>query len=104
TLNNAYGPIGLMPPSNVSLFYFALLTAPLGTTDSTAFTFAGIYATNSAATTGGRLQGGSNLGVGVAGWTPGTSRSFEVAGWSASMGPTWNPAWLTMGPLGSGAW
>jgi len=76
-------------------FYYCLLTAPLGTTDPTAFTFAGIYATNTTSTTGGRLQGGSNLGVTVAGWAAGTSRSFEVAGWSIDGGTAWNSAWLT---------
>src|SRR6476660_9821153 len=46
------------PAAGFPDFYFALLTAPLGTTDYHAFTFAGVYATNTTATTGGRLQGG----------------------------------------------
>jgi len=82
-------------------FYYALLVAPMGTVDPLAFSFAGIYATNSAATTGGRFQGGSLLGVSVAGWAAGESRSFEIAGWSANLGATWNPAWLTTHPGGS---
>jgi hypothetical protein len=84
-------------------FYYCLLVAPMGTVDPLAFSFAGIYATNSAATTGGRFQGGSNLGVSVAGWAAGESRSFEIAGWSANLGTIWNPAWLTAGGRPSGS-
>jgi len=77
-------------------FYFALLSAPFGTTDPTAFVFAGLYATNTTATTGGRLQGGSLLGVAAnSTWPAATSRSFEVVGWDSSGGTTYNPAWLT---------
>lgn len=79
-------------------FYYGLFTAPLGTTDPLAFTFAGIYATNTLATTGGRFQGGPNTGVAVAGWAGGESRSFEVIGWSASLGSTWNNVWLVNPP------
>lgn len=84
------------PPS-----YFALLTAPVGTTDPLAFTFAGIYATN---TGGGRFQGGPSTGVAVPGWAGGTSRSFEVASWSADLGPTWNSVWLTTPPWVYNSW
>ena len=77
-----------------AVYYFALLTAPVGTIDPRAFTFAGIYATNTAATSGGRFQGGSNLGVAVSGWAPGESRAFEVAGWPAVWGTVWNAAWI----------
>jgi len=84
------GPI-LGPLDPASTYYFALLTAPLGTTDPQAFTFAGIYATNTAATTGGRIQGGVIAGVQVAGWPAGESRAFMVEGWDARLGTTWSP-------------
>jgi predicted TIM-barrel fold metal-dependent hydrolase len=41
----------------------------------------------------GRFLGEINLKV--PGWTPGTARDFEVAGWSQALGATFNPAWLT---------
>ena len=75
-------------------FYFALLTSPAG---ANGFTFAGVYATNQVVA--GRFNGGA--GVAVPGWAPGTARDFEVAGWSASMGHDFNPAWLT-GNFGAG--
>lgn len=94
----AAGPFAATAPGPG--YYYALLTAPLGTTDPFAFTFAGIYATNTTTTTGGRLLGGSANGVSVAGWAAGTSRSFEVAGWDVASGATFNPAWLTANPSG----
>jgi len=101
----SFGPQGgtLTATTPGASFYYALLTAPMGTVDPLAFTFAGIYATNSAATTGGRFQGGSNLGVTVAGWAAGDSRSFEIAGWSANLGPNWNAAWLNPATRPGGA-
>ena len=75
----------------------------MGTIDWTTFTFTGLYATNASATTGGRLQGGSNLGTLVPGWPTGELRAFEVVGWSASLGPEFQPAWLSAGfPIGFG--
>lgn len=73
-------------------WYFGLLTAAAGTTDPTKFTFAGAYATNQAVA--GRFFGGA--GVKVAGWAAGASMAYEIAGWSSSLGPTFNSAWLTM--------
>jgi hypothetical protein len=82
-------------------WYFGLLSAPVGTTDQTLFTFAGVYGTNTAAASGGRLQGGSLLGVTMNNtWAPVTTRAFMVAGWSADNGAVWNPSWLTAGPAG----
>jgi hypothetical protein len=78
-------------------YYFALLTAPVGTTDPTAFPFSGLYATNTGVA--GRIQGGSTLGVPVPGWGAGTSRAFMVCGWPSSMGYTWNPAWIFGGTI-----
>jgi len=77
-------------------YYFALLSAPLGTVDPTAFVFSGLYASNTTASTGGRLQGGSLLGVTAnSTWPAATSRSFEIVGWDAGSGASYNPAWLT---------
>src|SRR5215472_10983666 len=55
-------PIAIQPNG----CYFGLLTAPLGTTDPTLFSFTGVYATNLAFA--GRLSGGVN--VTVPGWVP----------------------------------
>jgi len=92
------GPFAPTTPG--ASFYYGLLTGPFGSTDLNQFSFAGIYATNTAATTGGRLQGGSNLGVPVAGWAAGSSRNFAVVGWSANLGNVFNPAWLAQRPMG----
>ena len=43
-------------------------------------------------TTAGRFLGG--ISIAVPGWLD-TARDFEVAGWSASLGHDFNPAWLT---------
>jgi len=74
-------------------YYFALLTAPANSTASSAFTFAGITATNLASA--GRFTGGA--GVAVAGWAAGDSRAFRVVGWSADNGSVFNPAWIAAG-------
>lgn len=79
-------------------YFFGLLTAPVGTTDTRLFTFTGAYATN---TVTGRLQGGPNTGVTVAGWPTDTQRAFLVAGWTANLGHDWNPAWLAGTYLGT---
>ena len=71
-------------------YYFGLLTAPLGTTDPAQFAFTDVYATNRSDAPG-RLYGG--LDVGVPGWLPGDTKSFLVAGWSASLGHDWNAEW-----------
>jgi hypothetical protein len=78
-----YSP--LPPPPGQ--FYFALLTSPVG---ANTFAFTGLYATNQSAA--GRFTGGANIQV--SGWAPGVSRDFRVVGWSAGLGPTFNPAWL----------
>ena len=69
-------------------FYFGLLTSASGAANT--FTFAGNYATNSGVAAG-RFLGGTQI---VNGWAAGTSQFYEVAGWSASLGPTWTPGWL----------
>jgi hypothetical protein len=86
TLVSAGWGAGIMsgPPG---LYYFGLLIAPEGTTE---FSFRGNYATNQYVP--GRFSGG--LGVQVPGWTPGKTMSYEVVGWSANLGVTFNPSWL----------
>jgi len=82
-------PIGYLHPS-VGAWFFGLLIAPTGTTNPLQFSFANVYATN--LSLAGRFFGGS--GVMVPEWPAGTSESFMVAGWSASLGHDWNQAWL----------
>ncbi len=72
-------------------FYFGLLTAPAGTTDPRQFSFSNIYGTN--LDVAGRFTSGS--GVSVAGWAPGTTRSFMVASWSKNLGHQWDTGWLS---------
>lgn len=95
----SYGPQGgassVMPNSASGTYYFGLLIAPAGTTDPLAFSFASLYATNSAATTGGRFQGGLSTGVAVPGWAGGETRAYEIAGWSSDLGATFQSSWLT---------
>jgi hypothetical protein len=88
TLVSAYPGTPISAP--VGSFYFGLLTS----TNISNFTFSGVYGTNQAVA--GRFTGGAN--VQVAGWAPGTSRYFEVVGWSASLGPTFNPSWFFSTP------
>jgi hypothetical protein len=78
------------PGGSQGLYYFALLTAPEGTTDPNQFSFSGLYATNQ--TAWGRFFGGN--AIAVPGWLPGTSRSYLVAGWTPNLGHDWNPSWL----------
>src|SRR4051812_1393936 len=59
-------------------YYFALLTAAAPTGP---FTFTGVLGTNLVNSTGGRFSGGN--GVQVPNWAPGTTMSYEVAGWDA---------------------
>lgn len=89
------GSAVVLPSGAPHSFYFALMTAPLGTTDPSAFTFSGVYATN--LTTAGIIFGGN--GRSVNGWIPGTSRSFYVAGWSADQGAVLNMSWFAPGPI-----
>jgi len=73
-------------------YYFGLLAGA----NATSLSFTGLYATNSGAAAG-RFIGGN---VAVPGWAPGTAWSYQVVGWSANLGPHFNPAWLTMAPNG----
>jgi hypothetical protein len=99
TLISVFTPTGgvttILAP--VGSWYFGLLTAPVGTVDPQAFTFTGVYGTNQSAA--GRFTGGS---VAIPGWTPGTTRSFMVAGWSADLGAFFQPSWLSTSPYPQG--
>ena len=74
-------------------YYFGLLTSSSGAAGS--FTFSGLYATNVVTASGGRFIGGT---VGVPGWAPGTSMSYQIAGWDASLGHDFQSSWLTSPP------
>jgi hypothetical protein len=69
------------------------------------WTFTGVYATNSAISTGGRLNGGLNVAT-TAGWTAGVTNSFLILGWSANMGTTWAQVMSVMAgaQYSSGGW
>jgi hypothetical protein len=84
------------PSAPAGSYYFALLTAPVGTTDPREFKFTGCYATNQ--TAAGRINGG--WGVSVPEWPAGTAKAFLVCGWPASVGHDWNQNWL-VGPGGA---
>jgi len=83
------GTAAAFSASPVGSYYFCLLTAP---TAAGPLTFSGVYATNTAGA--GRLGPGT-YSPSVAGWAPGTTMFYEVAGWSASLGTTFNAGWLT---------
>jgi hypothetical protein len=89
------GTPATFPASPVGSYYFGLL---ISTTAAGPFTFTGVYATNSAAA--GSI-GPNSYTPSVPGWAPGATVFYEVAGWFASMGATFNPNWLT-GNLGIG--
>jgi len=72
----------------VGSYYYGLLTSA---TAAGPFTFAGVYATNTAA---GSKLGPPTYQPAVGGWAAGSTMFFEVAGWSASEGATWNNGWL----------
>jgi len=74
-------------------FFYALFTAPTTTTSigsisellSGGWTFSGLYAANTAATTGGRFTGGGGVATSQ-GWAAGVSQSYVILGWSAGLG------------------
>jgi len=84
--SGATGSTAALAAGNAGAYYFGLLTSAGA---AGPFTFAGVYATNTGSA--GRISGGT---VAVTGWQPGAVLNYEVAGWSASLGPTWKPAWL----------
>jgi hypothetical protein len=73
---------------------------------SPTWTFTGLYGTNIAASSGGRLSGGSNIGT-QQGWAPGSTNSFAVVGWSVNLGGlNWGAVsnLLSGATLSGGAW
>jgi len=74
-------------------YYYGLLTSLTGAAGSFQIS---AYGTNNAAA--GRFTGGVATLAGIA---PGTTFSFEVAGWAASLGATFDPNWLTTAPNGA---
>jgi hypothetical protein len=85
----AGGTAAAFSASPVGSYYFGLLTAA---TAAGPFTFTGITATNTA---GAGRFGPPGYTPSVATWAPGVTMSYEVAGWSASLGAVFNPNWLT---------
>jgi hypothetical protein len=89
--------------SGAGTYFFGLL---ISSTATGPFTFSGNYATNIASA--GRLIGTPNLGGVVNGWAPGATMFFEVAGWSAGLGATWNNGWINADgsakPANDGVW
>jgi len=87
----SFGPAGngVATSGAAGSYYFGLLTSATGAAGS--FTFANVYATNQAVA--GRFFGGAS--VAVTGWAAGATMSYEIAGWSSSLGASFNPAWLT---------
>lgn len=92
------GTMGNTPPSTSgNPYYYAVFTAnsTVTTVDTslqqlltTTWTFDGVYATNTAATAGGRLSGGLGVAT-VSGWPAGVTNSFIVVGWSGNLGHDW---------------
>ena len=100
TLISLYTSFGAIPTNYAASppgsYYFGLLTA---TSAAGPFTFTGVYATNTA--DAGRFGPDSYMPT-VPGWVPGTTMFYEVTGWSASLGVTFYPNWLTRN-FGTGA-
>jgi hypothetical protein len=91
------GTIGNTAPT-AGGFYYAVFTAPSTVTTidtslqqllTSTWTFTGVYATNSALTTGGRLNGGSGVAT-TSGWPGGVTNSYLVLGWGSGLGTDWN--------------
>jgi hypothetical protein len=88
------GPTSPVPGS----FIYGVFTAPSTVTTIDAYllnlltstwTFTGVYATNTALSTGGRFSGGAGVPT-VTGWPAGVTNSYLVLGWSANIGTTWS--------------
>jgi len=99
-LGVAGGSNSLAAASTSASYIYALFSAPSTTTTigvgatgdptTAGWSFTGDYATNTAA---GRLLGVSSqpdgTGIQIPGYGAGTTASFAVVGWSASLGATW---------------
>jgi len=80
----------------VGTYYFGLLAAPMQASNSTDFTFTGLYATNTG--TDGLFAGASEAQV--PGILPGQEFQFLVAGWTSEAGPTFQKDWFDFPPCG----
>jgi hypothetical protein len=87
TYSSGPGTAEPLPANVAGSFYFGLM---ISTNATGPFTFTGVYATNGARA--GRIAG---YVTSVPGWPQGTVMFYDVAGWSASLGATFDPAWLT---------
>jgi len=88
SITPAGGTAAAYSASPVGSYYFGLLTAA---TAAGPLTFSGVYATNGPGA--GKMVAGYTPAV--AGWAPGATMFYEVAGWSASFGTTFSAGWLT---------
>jgi len=112
---NAIGAGGTAGPTatNRGGFYYAVFTAPPTVTSlspldllTPTWTFTGLYGTNLAFSTGGRLNGGLDAIV-PTGWPAGVTNSFVVVGWSANVsGKDWSSvaAQLAGASFHNGVW
>lgn len=98
TLVSQEGVSTILINGPVGSFYFGLLVAAPGTVDPKEFTFTGVMATNSGVAAGRFVFNGAQVPASF--WGPGITKAYEVAGWSSSLGTTFNPAWLRAGPMG----
>jgi hypothetical protein len=95
-LGPALGPTRPYPGSGGPQFVYALFAAPSSVTSVSGvmdpnWIFTGAYATNTAASTGGRLAGGQPVLPSPLGW--GTTFNFLVRGWSVEIaGMDWPSA------------
>jgi hypothetical protein len=87
TYSDAPGAPQPLPANAAGSFYFGLLISSNATGP---FTFTGVYGTNSAS------AGHINFYTAwQTGWPSETWMFYELAGWSASLGTTFDPAWLS---------
>jgi hypothetical protein len=87
TYSDGLGAPQPLPANEAGSFYFGLLTSSIQTGP---FTFTGVYGTNS--TGAGRLAVDTTS---VPGWPSESWMFFQLAGWSASLATTFDPAWLS---------
>jgi hypothetical protein len=82
--------------NGTATYYFGLL---LANSAAGPFTFSGLYGTNSVAA-GRFVQNGAVVPASPVGWAAGTTKFYEVAGWSGTLGSTFQASWLTTAPAG----
>jgi len=77
-----------IPASAAGSYFYGLL---IGSSAAGPFSFASVYATNTAA---GSKLGPATYQPSVPGWAAGATMFYEVAGWSSSLGTTFKNSWL----------